>query len=82
MVFSLVKAIALDTLRALNIVGHSCMSPLPAILTLRDTRVHVGFSNSSNKLPYIKTPINKIFGLAPTLNIPNVDPNNQHIRLK
>ena len=76
MVFSLVRAIALDVLRALDIAGHSCMSLSPAILALRDTRVYVGFSNGSNKLFYIKTPVNKTFGLAPTLNTPNVDPNN------
>ena len=82
MVFSLMRAIVLDTLRALDIAGHSCMSLLLAILILRDTRIYVGFSNGSNKLPYIKTPINKTFGLASALNIPNIDPNNQHVGLR
>jgi len=81
MVFSLVRAIALDALGALNTVGHSHMSPLPAILALRDARVHVGSSNSHNKPPYIETPVNKTFSLASALNIPDINPNNQHIRL-
>jgi len=80
-VFSLVRAIVLDTLRALDTAGHSHMSPSPAILTLRDARVHVGFLNSRNKPLYIETPINKTFSLTSALNIPDVNPNNQYIRL-
>ena len=76
MVFSLVKAIALDTLGALDTAEHSCMFPSPAILTLRDTKVYIGFSNSRNKSSYIETPVNKTFSLTSTLNIPDVNPNN------
>ena len=76
MVFSLVRAIALDALRALDIAGHSCIFPSLAILALRDIRVYVGSSNGCNKPPYIKTPVNKTFSLTSTLNIPNVNPNN------
>ena len=76
MVFSLVRAIALGTLGSLDTVGHSCMSPSLAVIVLRDARVHVGFSNGRNKFLYIKTLVNKSFGHTPTLNIPNVDPNN------
>ena len=82
MVFSLVRAIALNTLGALNIAGHSCMFPLLAILALRDARVPVGSSNSHNKPPYIKTPVNKTFSLTFTLNILDINPNNQYIRLR
>ena len=81
MVFSLVRAITLDVLGALDIAGHSCMSPSPVILVLRDARVYVGSSNSHNKPPYIETPVNNTFSLTSTLNIPDVNPNNQHIRL-
>ena len=81
MVFRLVRAIALDTLRVLDSTGHCCMFPLPTIFALRDIRVHVGSLNGGDKLSYIKIPVNKIFGLTPALNIPNIDPDNQHIRL-
>jgi len=81
-VFSLVRAIALDVLGALDMAGHSCMSLSPAILTLKDARAYVGSSNSCNKPFYIETPVNKTFGLTSTLNIPDVNPNNQHIRLR
>jgi len=76
MVFRLVRAIALDTLKVLNSARYSCMSPSPAVFTLRDTRVHVGFSNGGNILPHIKTPINKALGLTSTLNIPYINPND------
>jgi len=82
MVFSLVRAIALDILGVLDMVGHSCMSPSPAILALRDASVHVGSSNSHNKPPYIEISVNKTFSLTSALNIPDVNPNNQHIRLR
>jgi len=75
-VFNLVRVIALDTLEALDIAGHSRMFPSLAILALRNARVHIGSLNSHNKLPYIETPINKTFSLTSTLNIPDVNPNN------
>jgi len=80
-VFSLMRAIALDILRALDMVGYSCMFPSPEIFVLRDTRIHVGSSHSRNKPLYIKTPVNKTFNLTSALNISDVNPNNQHIRL-
>ena len=82
MVFSLVRAIVLDTLGALDTVGHSCMSPSLAILALRDARVYVSSSNSCNKPSYIEIPVNKTFSLTSALNIPDVNLNNQHIRLR
>ena len=81
MVSSLVRAIVLDALGALDMVGYSRMYLSPAILALRDARVYVGSSNSCNKPPYIEIPVNKTFSLTSTLNIPDVNPNNQHIRL-
>jgi len=68
------RAVALDALRALDLTGHCCMSPSPTIFALKDARVHVGSSNGSDKLPYIKTPVNKTFGLTSALNIPNINP--------
>ena len=57
------------------------MSPFPVIFTLRYARVHIGSSNGSNIPSNIKALIDKTFDLAPTLNIPNVNPNNRHIQL-
>jgi len=52
------------------------MSPLPAVFTLRDARVHVSSLNGGNILPYVEAPINKAFGLTPALNILYIDPND------
>jgi len=68
-VFRLVRAITLDTLRALDLARHSHMSLSPAVFALRDTRVHVSSSNGGNILLYVEAPINKAFGLTSTLNI-------------
>jgi len=81
MIFCLVRAIVLDILRVLDSIGYCYMFPLPTIFALRDIRVHVGSSNGGNKLLYIKTPVNKTFGLTPTLNIPNINLDNRHVRL-
>jgi len=75
-VLSLVRAIALDTFRSLDTTGQSHMFPLPAVLALRNTRIHIGFLNCHDKPPYIKAPVNKTLGLTATLNIPNVNPND------
>jgi len=75
-VFSLVRAIALDALGALDTAGHSHMFPSPAILVLRNARIYVSSSNGCNKPFYIETPVNKTFSLTSTLNIPDVNPNN------
>ena len=81
MVFSLVRAIALDTSGALDTAWHSSMSPSPKILALGDTWIHISSLNSCDKSFYIKAPINKTFSLTTALNISNFNPNNQHIEL-
>jgi len=72
MIFRFVRSIALDTLRSLNIAGHSCMSPLPAILALRDIRIHIGTPNGSNILSNIETSVDETFSLTSTLDVPDV----------
>ena len=57
------------------------MFPLPAILTFGYPWVYVHLSNCSNVPSNIKASIDKVLSLAPTLNIPNVYPDNGHIRL-
>ena len=79
-VFRLVKAVALDAFRALRTAWHSCIFLLLAILTLGDAWVYIGSTNSYNIFFYVKTPIDKIFSLTTTLNIPNVNPNDRYIR--
>jgi len=55
------------------------MSPFPAVLALRDPRVYVYSPDGNDVLSYIEALINEHFGIAPTLNIPYVDPHNEHV---
>jgi len=55
------------------------MSPFPAVLALRNPRVHVRSPDSSDVLFYIETLINEHFGVASTLNVPYVDLHNGHV---
>ena len=75
MILVLVRAIALDTLRALNSVRKGGMSPF----SLRDPRVHVCSPDGSDILSYIEALINEHFGIAPTLNVPYVNSHNGHV---
>jgi len=74
MIFGFVRSIVLDTLGSLNTAGHSCMSPSPAILVLRDTRIYIGTPNGSNVLSNIEASVDKIFSLTSALDVPDVKP--------
>jgi len=50
------------------------MIPLPTVLTLRNTRVHISSSDYSDMAFYIETPINKALCFHTILRIPNVNP--------
>ena len=80
-VFIFVRSIILDTLRFLNSTRYGDVSPFLTIFTLWNTRVHVGSSDCGNILSHIKVLINKAFGLTPALNIPDINPNDQHVQL-
>ena len=55
------------------------MTPLPTILTLRDTRVHVSTSNCSDYVSNVETPVDKFLGIVTILVVPNVDPDYYHV---
>jgi len=74
MMFQLVRAIAFNAFRSLNHTRQGGMFPFPAILTKRDTRVHVCTSDSGNEVSYVETPVNKHFRVLTALNIPNINP--------
>ena len=57
-VFNLVGTIVFLTFRPMNIIYEYGMSPLPAILTLGNARVHVGAFDSGNVWTNIETLVN------------------------
>ena len=81
-VLSFVRTITLDTFGSLDMAWQYCMSPLPVVLVLRNTRIHVGSSNCCDVPSYIEAPVNKTLCLTATLNVPNVNPDNRHIRFR
>jgi len=58
------------------------MSPFPTIFTLEDSQVHICTSNDSNIAAHIEIPVDKTFGSGTALYIPNVKPNDGHVRFQ
>ena len=81
-IFQLVRTIAFDTLRFLDSTRKCWMIPFPTVFTLRYTQIHVSTPNSSDVLADIEALVNESFSFVTTLNIPNIYPNNGHVRLR
>jgi len=58
------------------------VTPLPTIFVLWYTRVHVGPPNGCNITSDVETSVNEHLGIIATLDIPNIYPNNQHVRFR
>jgi len=56
-VFGFMQAIALQTSCILKVASKGSVTPLPAIFALRDTGIHVGPSDGSNKAANIEVVI-------------------------
>ena len=82
MVIRFVWTIALDAFSSLNATRKGGVSPLPAILALGNSRIHVRTSNCGDVIAHIEAPVNEKFCVFSTLNIPDVEPNDGHIRLR
>ena len=80
MVFRFVWTVTLDAFSSLNVTQKGGVSPLPAILALENSRIYVRTSNCGNVIAHIEAPVNEKFSIFSTLNIPDVDPNDGHIR--
>jgi len=78
--FRFVKAIALDTFSFSKSAQECCISPLLAVLVLRDTWVHVGTSDSGDVVSYVEASVNESFSLTAALDILYVGPDNSHIQ--
>ena len=79
---SFVWTITLNVFQALSSVLKDSVSPLPSVLTLENSWVHVSTMNSDNIATNIKVSINETLSLAPTLNILYIQPNNSHVQLR
>ena len=61
-------------------IGEGSVVPFPAVFALRDARIHVSTSNCGNMLTYIKSSVNLTLGFSTILGVPNVNPDDSHVR--
>jgi len=80
-IFNFMKTVALLAFGTMYMAGKDSMITLPTILILRNTGVHVGFSDGCDMLSYIETFVNKTLSLYTILKVPNVNLYNSHIGL-
>ena len=73
--------IAPYTFSSLNTANTCCMAPLPTILTLWHSRVHVCAMNCCNITSYVKSTINNGLGVLTCLSVPDVNPYDSHVWL-
>ena len=78
-VFSSVSSIALGTPGDMRATAKCQMSPLPTVLTLRDTQVHVGTFDGSDKSSNVEATIDNVLCQRTTLGIPDVHPDHRHV---
>ena len=72
----LVRPIVLDTLGPLNATNTCCVTPLPTVLALWNTWVHVSIMYDSNETPNVELSIDNSFGLRTILGVPCINPDN------
>ena len=79
MVFSDVSSIAFCTPGDMRTTTECRMSPLPTVLTLWDTWVHVGTFDSSDESSYVEATIDNVLRRKTTLGISDVHPDHRHV---
>ena len=78
-VFYLMRAIIFDAFESMYMAHEYCIAPLPAVLILGYSWIHVSIFNCSNIASYIEASVNQTFGIDTALDILYVDPNYSHI---
>jgi len=55
------------------------MSPVPAVATLDNPRMHSSPPDYSCMMPKVERAVNKGLALGTLLRVPNVNPNHRHV---
>jgi len=58
------------------------VTPLPTIFAPQYAKVHVGSPNDCNITSDVETSVNGHLGITATLDVPNIYPNNRHVRFR
>ena len=77
--FGNVGSIALGTPEDMRVTAKCRMSPLPTVLTLWDSWVHVGTFDSSDESSNVEATIDNVLHQRTTLGIPDVHPDHRHV---
>ena len=75
-VFSQVSSVALGISGDMRTTAECRVAPLPTVLALRDTWVHVGTSNGSDVASNIEVSVDDVLSYRTALGIPDVHPNH------
>jgi len=74
------RPITLDTLGPLDATNTCYVSLLPTVLILWDTQVHISTIYCSNEISHVEMLIDDSFGSRTILSIPDIDPDDGHVR--
>jgi len=77
-----VRAIVFDAFQTLDSARKSHMSPFPTVFALGHPWVHICSLDCCNVFTNIKTSIDEHLGIAPALNIPDINLHDKHVRLR
>jgi len=77
-----VGPVAFYTFGPLNTTNPCYMSPFSAILTLRDSWVHVCSLYCSDKASHVEVSVDDFSRVGTILCVPYVDPDDNHIRFR
>jgi len=81
MVFSEMGTITFHTFSSLNMTYSCHMPPLPTVLTLQYTWIHICIPNCYNVATNVESLVNDFLSIRSVLSIPNVYPNDGHVGL-
>ena len=81
MMFRFIRTTVFNTFCLLNSAQKDRISPLLAVLVLKDTRVYFYIFDGSNVASYVEVPVDQSFYLTTTLDILDVHQNNGHVQL-
>ena len=76
----LMGAITLNVFCTLDSTHILCMIPFPTVLTLWNSRVHIGTTNCGNKAANVEPSVDEDPCFCTTLSIPNIDLYDGHVR--
>ena len=78
-VFSRMSSIVLGTPGDMRTATKCQMSPLPTVLVLQDTWVHIGTFDGSNKMSDVEAMIDAVLRQRTALGIPDIHPDHCHV---